>query len=76
MYIDAAAFGPMPVFFSRTYCLHCKTDHEWFAKDAWVCAPGPLRSARPRVNGKLHSSRRNVQSPLQPIALPFITKTA
>ena len=36
-YIDAAAFGSMPVFFRRTYCPHCRADHEWFAKDAWVC---------------------------------------
>ena len=38
-YVDTAAFRSMPVFFSRTYCQHCQADHEWFAKDAWVCTP-------------------------------------
>lgn len=36
-YVSPAAFGSTPVFFSRTYCTHCRTMHEWFAKDAWVC---------------------------------------
>jgi hypothetical protein len=36
-YVSAAAFGSTPVFFSRTYCAHCRMMHEWFAKDAWVC---------------------------------------
>jgi hypothetical protein len=33
---DWRAFGSVPVFFSRTFCPHCRTNHEWFAKDAWV----------------------------------------
>jgi hypothetical protein len=33
---DWRAFGSVPVFFSRTYCPLCRTNHEWFAKDAWV----------------------------------------
>jgi methane/ammonia monooxygenase subunit C len=32
-------FGAMPVFFSRSYCGFCQAEHEWFAKDAWVCEP-------------------------------------
>jgi hypothetical protein len=34
---DRATFHSTPVFFSRTYCSLCRTTHEWFAKDAWVC---------------------------------------
>jgi hypothetical protein len=29
------------VFFSRTYCPYCRTDHEWFAKQAWVREVSP-----------------------------------
>jgi hypothetical protein len=29
----------MPVFFSRTYCQYCKTEHEWFARNALICEP-------------------------------------
>ena len=31
----------MPVFFSRTYCPFCRTNHEWFAKQAWVREGSP-----------------------------------
>jgi hypothetical protein len=34
---DRRTFHSTPVFFSRTYCSLCRTTHEWFAKDAWVC---------------------------------------
>lgn len=34
---DRATFHSTPVFFSRTYCSLCRTTHEWFATDAWVC---------------------------------------
>jgi hypothetical protein len=30
-------FKRSPVFFARTYCPICSCEHEWFAKDAWVC---------------------------------------
>jgi hypothetical protein len=36
---DRLSFGALPVFFSRSYCGFCQTEHEWFAKDAWVCEP-------------------------------------
>ncbi len=35
-YVEIPAFRSAPVFFSRTYCLHCHAMHEWFARDAWV----------------------------------------
>jgi hypothetical protein len=30
-------FARAPVFFARVYCPRCRCQHEWFAKDAWVC---------------------------------------
>src|SRR5258707_6988568 len=34
---DRASFNATPVFFARVYCPLCRTEHEWFAKEAWVC---------------------------------------
>ncbi len=31
-----SSFDHSPVFFGRTHCLICRTNHEWFAKDAWL----------------------------------------
>ena len=43
--MDTAEFQRAPVFFSRVQCPVCAREHEWFAKDAWVCdspdAPHP-----------------------------------
>ena len=36
MEADRSSFQCAPVFFSRVFCPICKTNHEWFAKDAWV----------------------------------------
>jgi hypothetical protein len=33
---DRASFARTPVFMSRTYCPVCRTEHEWFAREAWV----------------------------------------
>ena len=33
---DRASFNATPVFFARVYCPACRTEHEWFAKEAWV----------------------------------------
>jgi hypothetical protein len=38
--VDAAEFRRMPVFFCRSPCPHCKTSHEWFAREAWIDDPG------------------------------------
>jgi hypothetical protein len=38
---DPATFQQMPVFFSVTYCPICRTDHQWFARDARVVDPTP-----------------------------------
>ena len=42
--MDIAEFQRAPVFFSRVQCPVCDQEHEWFAKDAWVCESraGPL----------------------------------
>jgi hypothetical protein len=37
MVTDRARFRAMPVFFALAYCPHCRTHHEWFAQQAWVC---------------------------------------
>ncbi len=29
-------FVRSPVFFARTFCPMCRTEHEWFAQQAWV----------------------------------------
>jgi len=42
MQVDRATFHSTPVFFSRTDCPLCRTKHEWFAKDAWVCDSGAV----------------------------------
>ena len=34
---DRASFNATPVFFARVYCPLCRAEHEWFAKEAWVC---------------------------------------
>jgi hypothetical protein len=38
---DRASFNATPVFFARVYCPMCASEHEWFAKEAWVCDSEP-----------------------------------
>src|SRR5215510_14603179 len=38
---DRASFHATPVFFARAYCQYCRTEHEWFAPQAWVCEAEP-----------------------------------
>jgi len=38
---DRKSFDTTPVFFAQVYCAFCRTEHEWFAKDAWVCEAVP-----------------------------------
>ena len=44
---DRKSFDATPVFFARVHCPICRTEHEWFAKEAWVCEaePRPRRGA-------------------------------
>jgi len=46
---DRKSFQAMPVFFARVHCPICRTEHEWFAKEAWVCDAEP----RPQRKGLL-----------------------
>ena len=39
--MDTEEFQRAPVFFSRVQCPVCHRQHEWFAKDAWVCEGEP-----------------------------------
>ena len=34
--VDRPRFECSPVFFAQTYCPFCRSEHQWFAKDAWV----------------------------------------
>lgn len=38
---DRRSFAAMPVFFARVLCPLCNTEHEWFAREAWVCEGAP-----------------------------------
>jgi hypothetical protein len=38
---DRASFNATPVFFARVFCPLCASEHEWFAKEAWVCDSEP-----------------------------------
>jgi hypothetical protein len=44
---DRKSFDATPVFFGRVRCPLCRTEHEWFAKDAWLCEADP--APRPRL---------------------------
>jgi len=33
---DRESFNTTPVFYSTTFCRFCQTEHDWFARDAWV----------------------------------------
>jgi hypothetical protein len=52
MEADRSYFQCVPVFFSRVFCPICKTNHEWFAKDAWVREFG----RRIRAGSKVHET--------------------
>ena len=36
MKVERPDFECSPVFFAQTYCRFCGSEHQWFAKDAWV----------------------------------------
>ncbi|VIO76740.1 hypothetical protein [Bradyrhizobium ivorense] len=42
---DHESFRRSAVFFSRSHCPFCRTDHAWFARDAWVDEPS-IRARR------------------------------
>jgi len=51
---DRESFRRSPVFFGRTHCPICHTDHAWFAREAWVDEPNAW--ARCRSAGSLARS--------------------
>lgn len=53
MEADATSFSATPVFFASSYCPICQTEHEWFAKDAWVCETAPAHAQRSRAEAYL-----------------------
>jgi hypothetical protein len=46
MRADRRSFSAMPVFFGRVFCPLCRSEHEWFAREAWVCDPEPAVDRR------------------------------
>ena len=40
---DRERFRSSAVFFARTYCRGCETNHEWFAREAWVYEPNLVK---------------------------------
>jgi hypothetical protein len=54
---DRASFAATPVFFARVYCPFCRKQHEWFAKDAWLCEA----DAGPAVAGALKLSLHEIE---------------
>ena len=37
--VDRETFNATPVFYSQVFCPFCRTEHQWFAKEAWVDEP-------------------------------------
>jgi hypothetical protein len=46
MMADRRSFSSTPVFFARVHCPVCRGEHEWFAREAWVCDAEPADSER------------------------------
>jgi hypothetical protein len=42
MKADREKFQCSTVFFARTYCSLCRANHEWFAREAWLCEPSEI----------------------------------
>jgi hypothetical protein len=46
MIADRRKFSATPVFFGRVLCPVCRSEHEWFAREAWVCDAEPSTPPR------------------------------
>jgi hypothetical protein len=53
--IDRESFQRSPVFFRRTRCPICNTEHAWFAREAWVDEP---RARAPRTSLDVHTAHQ------------------
>ena len=64
---DRASFNRMPLFFGRTFCPMCRTQHEWFVKAAWVREPegtiNQLSLGQLAVSGRATDHSRRLPSP-------------
>ena len=47
---DRESFRRSAVFFARTHCSICQTNHDWFAKEGWVYEPSVDRGDWPRFH--------------------------
>ena len=47
---DRESFRCSAVFFARTHCSICQTNHDWFAKEGWVYEPSVDRGDWPRFH--------------------------
>jgi hypothetical protein len=54
---DQESFQRCTVFFARTRCPICCTEHAWFAREAWVDEP---RVRAPRRRTRRHSAPAQV----------------
>ena len=50
--MDQRSFTRPPVFFSRTYCPFCRTEHEWFAKQGLVHEASPAAERKALADAK------------------------
>jgi hypothetical protein len=64
---DRDRFNSTPVFFARVYCPICRTQHEWFAKEAWVREAEPLRRRNLRLVRRQSISTAKSAGPSIPI---------
>ena len=50
---DRRSFARTAVLFSRAYCPFCRSNHEWFAKQAWVRERSPAATKEARVGRRV-----------------------
>jgi hypothetical protein len=61
--MSADDFARTPVFFARTRCPICQSDHEWFAPQAWVCdSPGSRPGMTKHARTADHARRERVRA--------------
>ncbi len=51
------SFNRSSVFFGRTFCPICRRDHQWFAKNAWVCESKEEHGFKGNI-GEMQAARR------------------
>jgi hypothetical protein len=56
---DRESFAATPVFFARVFCPICRTEHEWFVKEAWLCEATPA----PQIRGGMQYGNDAMRPP-------------